>query len=74
MGWAAVLFLVVGFALNFFAGKMLFDRRNEFGVEEYSSYASAVGTSILSRVVSAIGGILIFLGLVFGLFSFLTGK
>ena len=72
MGYLAVFLLVIGVGMKLFAGKIHFDRRNEYGIEEYGSYTSAVATSAFTTTISIFGGILVLIGLITGVVSCVT--
>lgn len=72
MGSAGFVMLLVGAALVLFSGKLHFDRTNEYGVEEYGSYTSAVGTTLLSTMLRGIGSLIFVFGMLLSLVSCLT--
>lgn len=75
--WLAVLSLLAGFALAAWIGSRRFYRRNVAGVEEFRSYGSAVGHSLLEGVVRLIAAVFMTLGMLtaaVALAAFLFGR
>ena len=59
-----ILMVVVGAALHFWLGNRAFKRRNQSGLETFSSYGKAMGTQAGERIVLVISRLLTFIGLV----------
>jgi hypothetical protein len=68
-----IFFILVGGYGVYWSNKRSFDRRNQAGVEEFSSYAASVGSRALEGVIKIagifavlLGGVAILMGWVFG--------
>ncbi|WP_135230180.1 hypothetical protein [Deinococcus fonticola] len=59
-----ILMVVVGAVLQFWLGNRAFKRRNQSGLETFSSYGKAMGTQAGERIILVISRLLIFVGLV----------
>lgn len=53
----------------YWSGKQAFERRNSAGVEEFSSYASAVGRTALEAIIKLAG----WAGIMLGFLTFCIG-
>ena len=65
-----LLFLGIGIAIQLYIGRRQFYRRNQAGIEEFSSYGKAVAATAFESLLGFVGGILIVLG---GLFVLIFG-
>ncbi len=70
--WGFV-FIASGLAVKFFVGKRRFNRVNEAGVEEFSSYGSALANSALEKTLSIGSFIVIIFGVLLVATFFLRG-
>lgn len=59
-----ILMVVVGAALHYWLGSRAFKRRNQSGLETFSSYGKAMGTQAGERIILVISRLLIFVGMV----------
>lgn len=59
-----ILMVVVGAVLHFWLGNRAFKRRNQSGLETFSSYGKSVGVRAGERIILVISRLLIFVGLV----------
>lgn len=60
---AAVIIILAGFVINYFINRRRFNRRNVAGLQQFSSYEKAVGTTALERLGKLIARLLILGGL-----------
>lgn len=67
----AVLLITMAFALVAFVGRRSFYRRNDHGVEGFSSYGNMVLTRLGESLVEVTGRLLLVAGLLSGLVSML---
>ena len=65
-----LLFLGIGIAIRLYVGRRQFYRRNEAGIEEFSSYSKAVVATTFESLLGLVGGTLTVLG---GLFALVYG-
>ncbi len=68
-----IICLVAGIILNYSINRRRFYRRNNAGLETFSSYEKAVGTSCLERIGKLTGLVLIALGALM-LFGYFVGE
>ena len=59
-----IVVTVLGLAMILWVSRQEFRRRNEFGVQEFSSYSSKLASQGMERVVLILGRLLSFVGLV----------
>jgi len=59
-----ILMTALGLLMNFWANRRVFRRRNEYGVEQFSSYSASLIAVGVERAVLILGRLLTFAGLV----------
>lgn len=69
-----ILMVIVGAVLHFWLGNRAFRRRNQAGLETFSSYGKAVGTRAAERVILIVSRLLIFVGLIWFVSSWLVNR
>jgi hypothetical protein len=66
---AGILALVIGFALSFYVNARRFNRRNQMGLELFTSYGAAVGVRLYESMVVIVSRVLIFVGAILIVFD-----
>jgi len=68
-----IIALILGIAIKLFIGRRRFYRRNQSGLETFRNYKGALIISLLEKVITFIGGLLIIIGVLsFGVATFIT--